>query len=284
MTGPSVSIIIPCYNGEQYLPEFFNSLFSQDYAPVEILFADDGSSDQTGNICRQYEKKMPHSWSFKYFRQEHAGQAAAVSGVLKHISGEFLMWSDADDVMLPGSIQRKVEFLLRHPNCDMVRNDFYCFRDDKMLINGYSSDTQKGEQIFEKIFNGTLPCHAGTYMMRSSLLLRCYPEKKMPFSEEGQNFQLLLPAASRSRCGFIDEPLMKYRIHADSHSNRPRSISEQFRRVNGFFKLRKDLLPYCDCNQVYFKKLAEELFEKQKKEIVFSVVSATKRGVLQKEG
>lgn len=269
-----VSLIIPCFNGAEYLGEFCESLISQDYPSVEVIFVDDGSTDKTADIFHEYEKKFPPTWSSKYIYIEHAGQAAAVSAALPSVSGEYLMWSDSDDIMWPGSISKKVRFLCDNPNYGMVRNDFvYYYPESDETKPGYGSVKSKADDIFEGIFDGTIPCLAGTYMMRTSLMFECYPDKRIPLSDEGQNLQLLLPPCSRTRCGFIDEPLMKYCIHTDSHSNRKRGVAEQFKRAEGFLKLRKILLDYCDCDREYYESLAERICERQKHEMVRSLVA-----------
>ncbi len=278
MHNSLVSIIIPCWNGEQYLEEFLASLAAQDYPCVEILFVDDGSTDNTALLYKSFEKNFPERWVSKYIYQSHSGQAAAVSLALTYVTGEYLMWSDSDDIMLPGSISQKAGYLSSHPQYDMVRNDFYFFYEDSLnLVVGYGANKSKGEDIFEGVFDSTMPCLAGTYMMRTSLIFQCYPDKKIPLSDEGQNFQLLLPAASRSKCGFVDEKLMKYRIHKGSHSNHPRSISEQFRRAEGFLKLRTELLDYCICDRDYYEALALKIYNKTKKDIVLSVIANAKK-------
>lgn len=269
----TVSIMIPCYNGEKYLPEFLESLISQGYPSVEVIFADDGSTDGTALIYRKYEAEFPIGWSSKYIRIEHSGQAAAIAEALKNVTGEYLMWSDADDIMLPGSISRKADFLECHPEYRMVRNDFvYYYPERGEVRTGYRREELKGEDIFEAVFDGTMPCLAGTYMMESALMFECYPDRQIPLSPEGQNFQLLLPPCSRTKCGYIDEPLMKYRIHTGSHSNRNRRVEELFSRAEGFLSLRKKLLDYCVCDRAYFTELARKLCEAQKHQTVINLI------------
>lgn len=278
MDNSMVSIIIPCYNGEKYLGEFLKSLIAQEYPYVEVIFADDGSTDGTKDVYQEYERSFPLTWTSRYLQLKHSGQATAICSALPFVSGEYLMWSDADDIMLPGSITKKVEFLRKNSGYRMVRNDFLYYYPEKNLIkSGYGLTKSKGDDIFESIFDGTMPCLAGTYMMESSLMFECYPEKRIPLSDEGQNLQLLLPPCSRSKCGFIDEPLMKYRIHKDSHSNKSRGIAEQFRREEGFYKLRRELLDYCVCNREYFEALANKIYEIQKHKIVRKLIDENQR-------
>ena len=53
-----VSIITPCFNGERYVEEFFNSILNQTYPKIEVIFVNDGSTDGTGKIAKKYEKNL----------------------------------------------------------------------------------------------------------------------------------------------------------------------------------------------------------------------------------
>lgn len=89
-----ISIIVPIYNGERYLKECLDSLKTQDYPNVEILLIDDGSTDRTADICRQYTSDDQR---FHYIHQQNGGQNAARKTGVEHASGEWVMFVDADD-------------------------------------------------------------------------------------------------------------------------------------------------------------------------------------------
>ena len=119
-----VSVITPCYNGEAYLDRYFNSILNQTYRPLELIFVNDGSTDRTAEIAERYAPVLKESdISFIYLHQENAGQAAALNRGLKLFTGEYLTWPDADDEMTPDCIEKKVAFLQKHPELQMVRSD-----------------------------------------------------------------------------------------------------------------------------------------------------------------
>lgn len=100
--NPIVSVIVPFYNQELYLSECLNSLAKQDFTNIEVVLIDDGSSDQSSRIARDYTKKDPR---FRYYRIKHQGVAAARNAGLKHVKADLIIFCDSDDWMDPGAIQ-----------------------------------------------------------------------------------------------------------------------------------------------------------------------------------
>ena len=144
----------------------------------------------------------------------------------------------------------------------MVRNNGIVLDADKNIVLSESARPvdRESKDIFKDLFLDLTYCYAGCYMMRKELFFESYPEGQIPVSREGQNLQMLLPPASRTRCGWLDEALMIYRIHNNSHAHHERSIPEMVERAQGFYKLRLQLLPYCDCDQDYYRKETEQIF------------------------
>ncbi len=89
-----VSIILPVYNSEKFIERTLNSLINQTYKNIEILCINDGSSDNSLNILKEYSKKDSR---IKVFTQENSGPARARNKGLENFTGEFLMFCDSDD-------------------------------------------------------------------------------------------------------------------------------------------------------------------------------------------
>ena len=89
---PLISCIVPVYNGEKYLGEALESILKQSYRPIEIIIADDGSTDGTASIAAGYGRQI------RYVRQSNAGPAAARNLGMSVSAGEFVAFLDADDV------------------------------------------------------------------------------------------------------------------------------------------------------------------------------------------
>lgn len=106
-----VSVIIPCYNDEPYLEKCLRSVMDQDYREVEIIVVDDGSTDGCWGICSRIAKE---AGQVKPFRVPHGGVSAARNYGIRQMSGEYVIFVDADDALLPGSISRLVRAANNH--------------------------------------------------------------------------------------------------------------------------------------------------------------------------
>ena len=101
-----ISIIIPIYNQEKYLTKCLKSIAAQNYQEFEVLMVDDGSFDDSGNICRNFEKTDSR---FKYIWQNNAGVASARNTGLDYVTGDLIGFIDPDDWVAPNFYERLVE-------------------------------------------------------------------------------------------------------------------------------------------------------------------------------
>lgn len=108
-----VSVIIPVYNGEQYLAEALDSVWAQDYRPLEVIVIDDGSTDRTAEIARANS-------NVGYVYQPNQGHAAAKNAGIARATGDLLAFLDADDLWLPRKLTAQVEYLCHHPGAGYV--------------------------------------------------------------------------------------------------------------------------------------------------------------------
>src|SRR5437867_5651771 len=105
-----VSIIIPCYNQAQFLREAIQSALAQTYPHREIFIVDDGSTDNTAEVTAGYR-------DVRYIRQENSGVSTARNTGLKQSRGEYLVFLDSDDRLLPAALEIGVDCLREHPEC-----------------------------------------------------------------------------------------------------------------------------------------------------------------------
>lgn len=99
---PKISIIVPIYNTEKYLPKCVDSLLKQTYKNLEIILVDDGSLDNSKKIMNKYTKKDKR---IKTIHQKNAGQSAARNVGIQKSTGEFISFIDSDDEIKPNFIQ-----------------------------------------------------------------------------------------------------------------------------------------------------------------------------------
>lgn len=119
-----VSIIIPAYNTEEYMAQCLESLLKQTMKEIEIIAVDDGSTDHTLSILKQYEERYPER--VRVFHKENGGQASARNLAMQHAQGEYLGFVDSDDwidlEMYEEMYQKAVEEDADIVVCDMVEH------------------------------------------------------------------------------------------------------------------------------------------------------------------
>ena len=104
---PLVSILMNCYNGEKYLKEAIDSVFSQTYKNWEIIFIDNCSTDKSAKIAKSYDKEK-----LKYYKTENNLQlGAARNWGMKFVNGDFLSFLDTDDVWLSEKLQFQLNIM-----------------------------------------------------------------------------------------------------------------------------------------------------------------------------
>ncbi len=103
---PLVSILIPAHNAEDWIADTIRSAMAQTWKRTEIIVVDDGSSDQTLGIARQFESE-----SVRVVWQENQGAAAARNKALSLSRGDYIQWLDADDLLAPDKVARQMEAL-----------------------------------------------------------------------------------------------------------------------------------------------------------------------------
>ena len=105
--NPLVSIVIPVYNGADYLAEAIDSAIAQTYSNIEIIVVNDGSTDDgaTERVARAYGNRI------KYYSKPNGGVATALNYAIKRMNGDYFSWLSHDDVYLPEKVERQIKKL-----------------------------------------------------------------------------------------------------------------------------------------------------------------------------
>jgi glycosyltransferase involved in cell wall biosynthesis len=112
MNSPKVSVLVPCYNAQQYIGETLESVFRQTWSEIEVIVVNDGSVDRSAAVVRSFARP-----NLQLLEQENRGQTAALNVALAHASGDFVQFLDADDLIEPEKIERQLVRLKEHPRC-----------------------------------------------------------------------------------------------------------------------------------------------------------------------
>jgi len=95
----TISVVIPAYNAARWLQAAVESVLAQSLQAIEIVVVDDGSTDDIAELCRTFGSRV------RYVRRENGGLSAARNTGVAHTSGDWLLFLDADDVLVPGALE-----------------------------------------------------------------------------------------------------------------------------------------------------------------------------------
>ena len=214
---PLVSIIMGIYNCEKTLSRAIDSVINQTYSNWELIMCDDASTDLTYSIAESYSNNYPDK--IRVLRnKENRKLAYSLNQCLSISSGLFVARMDADDYNLPNRIEKEVEFLVLHPEYDLVSCRAIVF--DENGDRGIRDEA--GEHYKEEMIKG-LPFLHPTIMVRKESFdeLGGYTVDKR--TERGQDVDLYYRFFAAGMRGYtIDEALYKY--HESISDYKKRSI------------------------------------------------------------
>lgn len=232
MHKPLVTVITPCYNEESRLDDYFNSVLSQQYERIQLIFVNDGSTDHSEAVVTKYKNRLEAKLDFQYLFQNNTGYISAINNALDYVKGEYVCFFDADDMMMPHKIKSHVDYLEAHPGIHLVYSDG--FRVHESEINKPFGTflekiaTPPEGNVYELIYANNF-LKSGTYCFRRECL-DIFGKFEDKFHNRGQNLQLLAAVTRYYKVGYNHvEPVMKYRMRYNSmsHSKSPKNIMFQ---------------------------------------------------------
>jgi glycosyltransferase involved in cell wall biosynthesis len=211
--GPLVSVIVPAYQAEAFLAEALESALAQDYAGVEILVVDDGSTDRTAEIAGAHGVRV--------IRRPNGGPAAARNTGLAVAGGELMTILDADDLWPPDRLSRQVAHMRDHPGDGLVMGLTEVF-----LTPGQPRPAHYPRFAENEPYAG----HPSTMLVRREVF-----ELIGPFDESlrlSEDLDWIARAQDAGvRFGQLELTLLRYRIHAENTSRSPHANERATLRV-----------------------------------------------------
>lgn len=144
---PKASIIIPAYNAENYIAATLDSIFAQSYSDFECIVVDDGSSDNTLAVVRNYKDAR-----VKVIAQPNSGGPAKPRNVgVAAASGKYIFIFDSDDIMMPQKLKTYMDIFAKNSNVDVIFSDFQVIDEQRKVISeSFLSEYQSFRRICEK--------------------------------------------------------------------------------------------------------------------------------------
>ena len=218
--NPKVSIVIPVYNGANYVANAIQSALNQTYSNTEVIVVNDGSTDNgaTANICLSYGDQIT------YLEQENQGVAGAMNTAFKHLTGDLFCWLSHDDEHLPMKTKKQVEFLRKYGRDNFILFGNYFLMDD----NGETwHESQMDEALLRKkpaiaLLRGMV--NGCTLMIPTGII-----RKHLPFRTDlrfTQDYDMWDRLREDGEFLFQPETLVRYRIHPGQDTHNPKANIE----------------------------------------------------------
>lgn len=209
--SPCISIIVPCYNVQNYLEQCLDS-FVENAARLgdEVILVDDGSTDDTARICDQYAQMHKH---ICVIHQQNGGLSAARNTGIDAASGQYLEFIDSDDWLEPGALDVLHDALAQKPDVLLINVNRY---EHKRLISSSHYTKQMLEQGWDAFLDGYIRRYAVNGQAQCLVIRRaCVQENELRFHEgilhEDMEWTPLALCACSS-AAVLEQPVYGYRL------------------------------------------------------------------------
>ncbi|HUA65784.1 MAG TPA: glycosyltransferase family 2 protein [Alphaproteobacteria bacterium] len=212
---PLVSILVGAFNAEKTIAETLESALRQTWPHTEIIVADDGSTDRTREIVRQYE-------NVRLIPAEHGGVSAAVNIAFSHSRGDYIQYLDSDDLLAPDKIESQLLALQKRKEPRLVASSSWAYffhrtRKARFVRNSLCEDLSPVEWLIRKMSEGVFMGN-GTWLVKRELVEKAGPwNTDLYYDQDGEFFCRVL-LASEGTC-FVPATGMYYRRTGSSSTS-----------------------------------------------------------------
>jgi teichuronic acid biosynthesis glycosyltransferase TuaG len=205
-----ISVIIPCFNVEDFIKETLDSIVVQDEEISEIIVIDDGSTDGSASIIKSYSDAR-----IIYLHQSNKGVSFARNRGLKESKGEFVVFFDADDKMSHQFLKSRKKALDNNRDADFCCGPVRAFPVEEKTIYGIAENVAEKLLTYDALYSSC----PSNYLIRRSVLINHRILFNENLSSTADRY-FLIQLANKSRGILIDEAPLKYRVNANSMSKK----------------------------------------------------------------
>jgi glycosyltransferase involved in cell wall biosynthesis len=238
---PKVSVCVPSYNHSRYLSATLDSILAQTFQDFEIVIVDDGSTDGSLAIAEKYAAEHPSIVRlFTHPEHKNLGISTTVNLAFNNIRGQYWMGLPSDDLLYPEKLERQVHFLDHNPEYGWVYSyaDFIDEEGRPLRHRGlFGIDITKDNDPFDTLIRrNKIP--GMTALMRSEV------SSNVGLHESGliySDWHYWIRMTAAAKVGFINEPLIHYRIHETNTSLGVDAETNTQRCIEVTETIRKDI-------------------------------------------
>jgi glycosyltransferase involved in cell wall biosynthesis len=226
-------VVIPTHNRAELIREAIASVLHQTISVHEIVVVDDGSTDSTRDLVPSYGAPIV------LLTQNHVGSAAARNRALAHATGDWVAFLDSDDVWKPTKLERQLQYVDHHTQCGLVHTGRFEFGGRDRVVPAARHFIEGDYRLEYLLFAQDWICMSSA-LVRRDIHVRFREWSR--WSEDILYFGDLL--RSGVSFGYVDEPLVGYRIHGQSVNYDPGSqvggVAAQWRWIAEAFESQPD--------------------------------------------
>jgi glycosyltransferase involved in cell wall biosynthesis len=232
---PSISVVLPAFNAERFVRSAVTSVLAQTYRDFELIAIDDGSADRTGPLLDELARGDAR---LRVVHQANAGLIATLNRGIDLARGPLVARMDADDVCWPDRLARQVAFMDAHPDVVLLGGAYRLIDDADRPIKTFRPPTDHATLDAQCLATTQPICHP-LAMIRRSAIDRVGRYDAHYEAAEDLDFFLRLAEVGRLAC-IEGDPLLDYRMHASSVSERKQQLqrSNQRRAVEAAYARR----------------------------------------------
>ncbi len=204
------TVIIPTYNRALHITQALDSVWTQTYRPLEVVVVDDGSTDQTQAVVKEWAAThQEDTFSTRYIYQKNAGAPAARNNGIAHSTGQYLQFLDSDDLLLPEKLALQISLMQQENTamciCDYVHVD----QNDQLLKHVHNHKTINQLISSHKGISTSIGVIDKSFLIKNKI---CWNPKLKRFQDRDFNRKISLCIKQLS---YVDKPLFKWIKHSE---------------------------------------------------------------------
>lgn len=236
---PLVSIVIPCYNHENYIEDSIQSIIDQTYPSIELIIIDDGSKDQSVEKIQAMLPACEQRFEHVYFNtRPNKGLCATLNEALALCKGKYVSLIASDDMMLAHKTQLQVDYLEQHPEVTGVFAGIELIDSNNRVVDRRVST--RTEYSFDDILLNLhdLPTLTQMFHLKDIVEVGGYDE-----SIKVEDWYMLLKLTKQQKIlKYIPEVVCQYRIHDESFSQNGLKMAVEMMKVIQPYRQEKSFL------------------------------------------
>lgn len=219
--GAVASVILPVYNGEQYLEEMLDSIWKQSYRPIQLIICDDCSTDGSNFTIQAWcrGKRRTDFFIETIHNKRNLGLSANISNALFRAEGDYIFFADQDDIWMDEKIENQIDYLHKNPDCMICQCDRSIINEQGKLL--YRSENSLFNYMTVKknlkmVLRTPSAYAANCICLRADCLKEIIP---IPDKVVEPDSYIAAIAAHYGNIGYLYKPLVQYRIHKKNLSH-----------------------------------------------------------------